>query len=1353
MEQNINTQLAKVIGIDINKCVNCHSCITVCPVKFCNNTRNGHMSLNADMCIACGSCIKACTHEARYHLDDFSNLLHDLKNGTKIVAVVSPSIAANFNEKYLNINGWLKHIGVEAVFDISFGAELASRSYLELIQKSSPQATIISQTCTSIVSYIELYRPELIKYLAPIDSPTVHTIKMIREYYPEFNNHKIAILSPCSAQKRENMATGLGDYSIAIKSIDAHFKDNKINLDFYPKEEYTNPPPERAILFLTPGGLQKTLERSVPEIRNKTRRMVGKEAIYPYLDKLSGTIKDKKAAFLIDCLNCTNGCNAGALTLFGKESSDEIEYWLQKRNLQMQELYRKQGGETELAVVQEIDEKINAHWKENLYSRNYTNRWENVKLQYPTEAQLREIFSTMRKKSNQDFYNCSSCGYGNCKDMAMAIFNDLNRVENCHFYLLKDAELSNADARKSERHLRTMISNMQDAFIQVDPDGIITHTNPAMKKLLKKNDIVGRKLFDFLDEKNELTLRNQMEIRAQNIESTYELTLTQSDGKKIFTRISASPLFDDNKRRIGSFAMLADITPLKKFQEELEKINHELESRVEQRTAELTEMVEELKSTTELIEESNQKLEKLSIVAQKTDNAIFIMDPLGNIEWVNDGFSKMYGCSFDELAKQKGINIIEISNLTNIKEIVKNCVFDKETITYENSPDIKTANGVWSQTTLTPILDDNGNIKNLVAIDSNITELKKAEESILQQKEEITSQTEMLEKSLEALKESEQKLSDIIDFLPDAAFVIDKDRKIIAWNKSIEKMTGVPAKDMLGKNNYEYAIPFYGKRRPVLIDLVFASDNELKKHYTSISKKSNVLTAESYVPQIRNSELFMQASASPLFNAEGEIDGAIEIIRDVTEWRKDTENLREAYAKLQEQKDEITEQSKKMTEMFEELQISSRIIEGYNRELEKLSIVASETDNAVLIMDKGQEVKWINGAFTRRYGYKLSDLKNGNAQKFFKPEVKSAINQALCVCIEKKRSTTFESLNQTKEGAEIWAHTTLTPIFNEKSELIQLVAIDSDITELKKAQREILQQKEEIESQRDHIQIQHDIAASQRDLFQKQKKDITDSIQYASRIQSALLPSKRSFASVFKEYFVFYKPRDIVSGDFYWLKKMDNLVFFTAADSTGHGVPGAFVSLLGITLLNEIANKLFSSVEDIKVLKASTFLDKLRKRVIHTLHHSYTSEATKDGMDMAFCILDTDTNRLQYAGAHNPLFIIRNQELISIKADKMPIGIHGNKENIAFTNHEIQLQPNDCIYIFTDGYADQFGGNNGSKFFLKNLRDVLCKNYHRTMPEQKDILEETIANWMKAPNHDQPTYSQIDDMLIIGIRI
>ncbi len=259
----------------------------------------------------------------------------------------------------------------------------------------------------------------------------------------------------------------------------------------------------------------------------------------------------------------------------------------------------------------------------------------------------------------------------------------------------------------------------------------------------------------------------------------------------------------------------------------------------------------------------------------------------------------------------------------------------------------------------------------------------------------------------------------------------------------------------------------------------------------------------------------------------------------------------------------------------------------------------------------------------------------------------------------------------------------------------------------------------------------------QRDQIFQQKQEITDSIHYASRIQNAVLP-REELLSKLSDHFILFKPRDIVSGDYYWMTEKDGKTFVLAADCTGHGVPGAFMSMLGISFMNEIVNKSDHT-------EANIILNQLRANVVQSLHQRGEEGEQKDGMDLALCVIDVKLKKIQYAGAYNPLIMIRNGEMIEYKADKMPIGIYAEKDH-SFTNNEIEVQKGDNFYMFSDGYVDQFGGPKAKKFMSKNFKELLLSICPKTMKEQREILDRTIEEW-------RGQIEQIDDILVMGFRI
>ena len=423
-------KLIPVIKVDEKKCKNCHACITVCPVKYCIDGSGDYVKINHDLCIGCGKCIEACTHEARGIFDDTDIFLEAINNGEKIAAIVAPAVASVFPETFLNFNTYIRSLGIKAVFDVSFGAELTVKSYIDHIENNNPEL-VIAQPCPAIVSYIQLYQKELIRYLAPADSPMLHTIKMIKEYYPEFKNHKIAVFSPCPAKKREFEETGLGDYNVTFDSFRKYMEKNNIDLNKYKESDYDNDSAERAVLFSKPGGLLRTVERVRPDVINKSRKIEGPDIIYNYLKKLPDIIAKKMNPVLIDCLNCEQGCNAGKGTGNEGKSPDEIEFMIEKRSLKLQEKYK---GLTRNSNKSNVDKVLSKYYKPGLYKRKYLDLSGNMNINTPSDEEVKEIYRKMNKTSDEDIINCSSCGYQSCYGMAVAVYNNLNKPENCHYY-------------------------------------------------------------------------------------------------------------------------------------------------------------------------------------------------------------------------------------------------------------------------------------------------------------------------------------------------------------------------------------------------------------------------------------------------------------------------------------------------------------------------------------------------------------------------------------------------------------------------------------------------------------------------------------------------------------------------------------------------------------------------------------------------------------------------------------------------------------------------------------------------------------------------------------------------------
>ena len=273
------------------------------------------------------------------------------------------------------------------------------------------------------------------------------------------------------------------------------------------------------------------------------------------------------------------------------------------------------------------------------------------------------------------------------------------------------------------------------------------------------------------------------------------------------------------------------------------------------------------------------------------------------------------------------------------------------------------------------------------------------------------------------------------------------------------------------------------------------------------------------------------------------------------------------------------------------------------------------------------------------------------------------------------------------------------------------------------------------QKQKHIIQLQKDEVSRQKHLVEEHQKEIIDSITYAKRLQQAILPADAEIKKHLPNNFIYYQPKDIVAGDFYWMEHLDGITFMAAADSTGHGVPGAMVSIV-------CSNSLNRAVKEFGLRDTGKILDKTRELVLETFEKS--GEQIKDGMDISLLAINKHRQQINWSGANNQLWYISNNKLIEVKADKQPIGKTDNPT--PFTTHHIALNPNDIFYLMTDGYADQFGGTKGKKFKYKQLEDLVIANSDKSLDEQKQILTTTFNTW-------KTNLEQVDDVTIIGIKM
>ncbi len=488
-------------------------------------------------------------------------------------------------------------------------------------------------------------------------------------------------------------------------------------------------------------------------------------------------------------------------------------------------------------------------------------------------------------------------------------------------------------------------------------------------------------------------------------------------------------------------------------------------------------------------------------------------------------------------------------------------------------------------------------------------------------------------------------------------------------------------------------------------DSMAIADKELKAKQEEIKKIDERLGQSQQTVATQKNIIYFAIAALVIFLFLGVI-----IVNSYINKQKVNKQLSEQYVAINTQKDEIQNQAK--------------LLESVNTELEKLSIVASETDNAVTIMDVKGNFEWVNAGFTRLYGYTLQLLRNEMDDNIVgasnNPEVQNIINHI----IETKQAGSYQNLSKTRNGKEIWVQTTITPILDENNEVTKLISIDTDITAEKKSEIEIRKQKEQIEIQNEQI---------------------TSSINYAKTIQQAILPLAGDLEKYF-ESFIIFKPRDVVSGDFFWFNekagkdgKAEKL-FVATVDCTGHGVPGAFMSMIGSRLLSEI-------VSEQNITSPKDILEILDEKVKIALRQETTDN--NDGMDMAVCVIEkeNDSYHITYSGAKSDLYYFshNNNDITILSSERRSIG--GTKQkrgNIKFTNKDFYLFKNDMMWLATDGIIDQ---NNADR------KRFGTPKFIETLKEAKDLgLKEQKRLLLNKLDEHQGFEKQRDDITVWGIR-
>lgn len=925
--------------------------------------------------------------------------------------------------------------------------------------------------------------------------------------------------------------------------------------------------------------------------------------------------------------------------------------------------------------------------------------------------------------------------------------NELLRTAN--------AELKNtaAELARKENYLQTIINNQGEGFLLCDTDGIINFINPSFAALINisSENMIGKSIFSLLSEDNCKIMRSQLANRALGVKNSYELWINLSSTEKKCLLVCASPNYDANNNHIGTIAVLSDITKIKNYQHELEIQNIEFT--------------------------------KFQQAVAQNSSGILLIDALGCVSYANNQFETIMGYTNDELKGKTPLSLFDETGNSSLQEYITTLLKSGRAWKGELSCLKKNGGKINIRATISPIKNTNQTILGYAALLEDITKYKFIEQELAEtngkysiivensrdviwifntQKRQMTYYSPSIKQLLgytveQALKnnmletltpeisafmtkcftdasmwhnkteisfEAKQKTIDgdfvdvevvmspifmqnnqmpteivgvsrnisrrkqtelqlrktnamlqiILEKIPARIYMKDKNQKYLTVNEQYANWYNLNPKDFEGKTDIELNIT--------------PQENLQANNIKAVESGKPVLSHEAYIKPQNSSALWVSLSVLPYFVTSKNPDGIIGIITDITE-RK----------------------------LFEQMLLEQN--RQFENTIKNLNDIYIRTDLNGIILQASPSICNFVGI------NKVEEVIGNNIQDYIhNPEAWTIVKNT-----GKLIDYPFKMKNL--KNKTLYCEINLVTFYNTSGKPLGYEGIARNVTERVLHEQQLNSLTEDLMKSLEQAKIQKNIIESAH-------RGITESINYAKRIQEAILQtSTQTLNNKFKPSFLLYKPCQIVGGDFYYIKSTPYGTVCAVADCTGHGIPGALMSVLAISLLNDI----IAAIEKLENPTPSGVLGELRKKVIETLSNSLV---IRDGLDISLVFMRPDKRQIMYSGANLPLYICRKNEIITLKPTYCPIGMHPVLPE--FENTSYNLQVDDMIYFASDGYQDQFGMNENRKFSKKDFTELLKQASHLDTEAQNYLLQNRLSEW-------QGTRKQTDDITVLGIKV